>query len=228
MIIGRFIKKIRTNNKIRIIEVANASNVSQPYISNIENGKRVPTIGMFLKIIHSIASLSEVYGHPLLKPYVLFNYNFGELNKYETRKSNNGEIIELDSKDWEKYFSKEELINQLASCYIEVLLSSLGYNDTLNSYSEEEAIEIILKNVDESEKPIIKGIFEIGRDNLYDEKLTNVVKLMSSKEDKFIDLSILFDNTFKSSFLLDSLNLSKSELDSIRILLNGIRYNREQ
>lgn len=226
MTIGSFIKKIRTNNKIKVIEVANASNVSQPYISNIENGKRVPTIGMFLKIVHSIASLSEVYGHPLLKPFVLFNYNFGILHKSEIQKDEKYELIEIDSKDWEKYFSKEELINELASCYIEVFLSGLGYNETLNSYSEEEAIEIILKNVDESEKPIIKGIFEIGRDNLYDEKLNNVVKLMSTDEDKFIDLAILFDNTFKSSFLLDGLNLSKSELDGIHTLLNGIRYNR--
>jgi transcriptional regulator, xre family len=63
--IGTYLKNLRKEQNIKVVELAKAVQVSQPYISNIENEKRYPTKELFFKIINSIAELSpltyEVY-----------------------------------------------------------------------------------------------------------------------------------------------------------------------
>ena len=41
--IGAFLKRIRIKEKIRVYDVADICGVSQPFISNVENEKRIPT-----------------------------------------------------------------------------------------------------------------------------------------------------------------------------------------
>lgn len=63
--IGNYLKNLRKRQNIKVVELAKTVQVSQPYISNIENEKRYPTKDLFFKIIISIAELSplnyEVY-----------------------------------------------------------------------------------------------------------------------------------------------------------------------
>ena len=40
--IGTYLKEIRKNQNIKVVELAKTVKVSQPYISNIENEKRYP------------------------------------------------------------------------------------------------------------------------------------------------------------------------------------------
>lgn len=56
--IGSYIKEIRSIHNIKVVELANVVGVSQPYISNIENEKRFPTVELFFRIIYSLAELS--------------------------------------------------------------------------------------------------------------------------------------------------------------------------
>lgn len=56
--IGNYIKEIRSIHNIKVVELANVVGVSQPYISNIENEKRFPTVELFFRIIYSLAELS--------------------------------------------------------------------------------------------------------------------------------------------------------------------------
>ena len=58
--IGSFLKDLRKRQNIKVMELAKSVQVSQPYISNIENEKRFPTKDLFFKIIISIAELSPL------------------------------------------------------------------------------------------------------------------------------------------------------------------------
>ena len=59
-IIGNFLKKIRKDKDIKVVTLAKQIGISQPYISNIENGKRTVTKELFFKIIYGIAELSPI------------------------------------------------------------------------------------------------------------------------------------------------------------------------
>ncbi|MGH2328325.1 helix-turn-helix transcriptional regulator [Streptococcus uberis] len=56
--IGEFIKGIRVKHNIRVVDLAGIVGVSQPYISNIENEKRYPTVELFFRIIYALSELS--------------------------------------------------------------------------------------------------------------------------------------------------------------------------
>lgn len=58
--IGTYLKDLRKRQNIKVVELAKSVQVSQPYISNIENEKRYPTKELFFKIILSIAELSPI------------------------------------------------------------------------------------------------------------------------------------------------------------------------
>ncbi|HFI0435375.1 TPA: helix-turn-helix domain-containing protein, partial [Streptococcus suis] len=53
--IGDYLKSLRKRQNIKVVELAKSVGVSQPYVSNIENEKRFPTVELFFKIIISIA-----------------------------------------------------------------------------------------------------------------------------------------------------------------------------
>lgn len=60
LMIGIYLKGLRKKQNIKVMELAKTVQVSQPYISNIENEKRYPTIELFFKIVISIAELSPI------------------------------------------------------------------------------------------------------------------------------------------------------------------------
>lgn len=59
-IIGNFLKETRKDKNIKVVTLAKQVGISQPYISNIENGKRGVTKELFFKIIYAIAELSPI------------------------------------------------------------------------------------------------------------------------------------------------------------------------
>lgn len=59
-VIGNFLKETRKDKNIKVVTLAKQVGISQPYISNIENGKRGVTKELFFKIIYAIAELSPI------------------------------------------------------------------------------------------------------------------------------------------------------------------------
>jgi len=56
--IGEYLKKCRTEGDVTTKSLAEDLKVSQSYISQIENGKKIPSLTKLIDITESIASLS--------------------------------------------------------------------------------------------------------------------------------------------------------------------------
>mgnify|MGYP000845708934 FL=1 len=125
--IGTYLKDLRKRQNIKVVELAKSVQVSQPYISNIENEKRYPTKELFFKIILSIAELSPI------------NYDvYFELDLSDEIKE---EIYVPDTlpEFWEKYSSRilEELNEQLDDDEGEIR-SLEDFSDYVSSWNLED------------------------------------------------------------------------------------------
>lgn len=125
--IGTYLKDLRKRQNIKVVELAKSVQVSQPYISNIENEKRYPTKELFFKIILSIAELSPI------------NYDvYFELDLSDEKKE---EIYVPDTlpEFWEKYSSRilEELNEQLDDDEGEIR-SLEDFSDYVSSWNLED------------------------------------------------------------------------------------------
>lgn len=125
--IGTYLKDLRKRQNIKVVELAKSVQVSQPYISNIENEKRYPTKELFFKIILSIAELSPI------------NYDvYFELDLSDEKKE---EICVPDTlpEFWEKYSSRilEELNEQLDDDEGEIR-SLEDFSDYVSSWNLED------------------------------------------------------------------------------------------
>ena len=91
--IGTYLKNLRKEQDIKVVELAKAVQVSQPYISNIENEKRYPSKELFFKIIISIAELSPIN-------YEIYNnLDLSDEQKKEI------DILDILPEFWDKYRS---------------------------------------------------------------------------------------------------------------------------
>lgn len=91
--IGSYLKNLRKEQDIKVVELAKAVQVSQPYISNIENEKRYPSKELFFKIIISIAELSPIN-------YEIYNsLDLSDEQKKEI------DILDILPEFWDKYRS---------------------------------------------------------------------------------------------------------------------------
>ena len=99
--IGTYLKNLRKDQNIKVVELAKAVQVSQPYISNIENEKRYPSKDLFFKIIISIAELSPIN-------YEIYNnLDLSDEQKKEI------DILDILPEFWDKYSSSVlETINE--------------------------------------------------------------------------------------------------------------------
>lgn len=125
--IGTYLKDLRKRQNIKVVELAKSVQVSQPYISNIENEKRYPTKELFFKIILSIAELSPI------------NYDvYFELDLSDEKKE---EIYVPDTlpEFWEKYSSRilEELNERLDDDEGEIT-SLEDFSDYVSSWNLED------------------------------------------------------------------------------------------
>lgn len=125
--IGTYLKDLRKRQNIKVVELAKSVQVSQPYISNIENEKRYPTKELFFKIILSIAELSPI------------NYDvYFELDLSDEKKE---EIYVPDTlpEFWEKYSSRilEELNERLDDDEGEIR-SLEDFSDYVSSWNLED------------------------------------------------------------------------------------------
>lgn len=115
--IGTYLKEIRKNQNIKVVELAKTVKVSQPYISNIENEKRYPTKELFFKIIVSIAELSPI------------NYDVYTALDLSDEEKKEIHIPDTLNEFWEKY----------SSCILEKLNNILDDDDeeirTLEDFS---------------------------------------------------------------------------------------------
>lgn len=125
--IGTYLKDLRKSQNIKVVELAKKVQVSQPYISNIENEKRYPSKELFFKIILSISELSPI------------NYDvYFELDLSDEIKE---EIYIPDTlpEFWEKYSSSilEELNEQLDDDEGEIT-SLEDFSDYVSSWNLED------------------------------------------------------------------------------------------
>lgn len=125
--IGTYLKDLRKRQNIKVVELAKTVQVSQPYISNIENEKRYPSKELFFKIILSISELSPI------------NYDvYFELDLSDEIKE---EIYVPDTlpEFWEKYSSLilEELNEQLDDDEGEIT-SLEDFSDYVSSWNLED------------------------------------------------------------------------------------------
>ena len=72
--IGEYLKKCRTEGDVTTKSLAEDLKVSQSYISQIENGKKIPSLTKLIDITESIASLS-IKEKKLLGSFILKRKN---------------------------------------------------------------------------------------------------------------------------------------------------------
>lgn len=140
-IIGNFLKETRKDKNIKVVTLAKQVGISQPYISNIENGKRGVTKELFFKIIYAIAELSPItWG-------VYFDLELSEETKEEISVDDTlGEFWDeyyddikrdlngtLDDEDEEAISTFEDFESYVQSWGLEDMLTISGYSDFLDS-----------------------------------------------------------------------------------------------
>lgn len=140
-IIGNFLKETRKDKNIKVVTLAKQVGISQPYISNIENGKRGVTKELFFKIIYAIAELSpitrDVYYELELseekKEEIYIDDTLAEFwDKYydDIKKDLNGT---LDDEDEEAISTFEDFESYVQLWNLEDMLTISGYSDFLDS-----------------------------------------------------------------------------------------------
>ena len=221
--IGNFIKNIRTAKKIRVADIADICGVSQPYITNVENEKRIPTVEMFFSIIEAIASLYPVTDEILdffdLRSYIKIEFE-------DTDDYNNYEIYE------DPIHAKEQVTNFWVESFLFDFLDFSGYNDFYKAFGndKEKAIEEVLSMVSNSktELNVVATIFSLYQKNDMDEYFKQYTPPVTMVKSDFIDLSLLdIDDMQKEGrIILDGMKITKSDLASLRKIINGIRYDR--
>lgn len=138
-IIGNFLKKIRKDKDIKVVTLAKQIGISQPYISNIENGKRTVTKELFFKIIYGIAELSPITWD------VYYELELAEEQKVEVL------VFDTITEFWDKYSDEikkdlnrylddgkpistlEDFKDCVQSWSFEDMMSISGYSDFLDS-----------------------------------------------------------------------------------------------
>ena len=140
-IIGNCLKETRKDKNIKVVTLAKQVGISQPYISNIENGKRGVTKELFFKIIYAIAELSpitwDVYFDLELseetKEEISVDDTLGEFwDEYydDIKRDLNGT---LDDEDEEAISTFEDFESYVQSWGLEDMLTISGYSDFLDS-----------------------------------------------------------------------------------------------
>ena len=140
-IIGNFLKETRKDKNIKVVTLAKQVGISQPYISNIENGKRGVTKELFFKIIYAIAELSpitwDVYFDLELseetKEEISVDDTLGEFwDEYydDIKRDLNGT---LDDEDEEAISTFEDFESYVQLWNLEDMLTISGYSDFLDS-----------------------------------------------------------------------------------------------
>lgn len=221
--IGNFIRNIRTAQKIRVADIADFCGVSQPYITNVENEKRIPTVEMFFNIIEAIASQYPVTDE------ILDSFDLGSYIKTEfedTDDYNNYEIYE------DPIHAKELVTSFWIESFLFDFLDYSGYYDFYKIFNndKEKAIEEVLGLVSnsKSELNIVATIFSLYNKNETEEYFKQYTPPTTIVKSEIIDLSLLdIDDIQKEGrIILDGMKITKSDLASLRKIINGIRYDR--
>lgn len=139
-VIGNFLKETRKDKNIKVVTLAKQVGISQPYISNIENGKRGVTKELFFKIIYAIAELSpitrDVYDELELseekKEEIDIDDTLGEFwdEYYDDIKQDLNSYMDDDEKP---ILTLEDFLDYVQSWSFEDMLTISGYSDFLDS-----------------------------------------------------------------------------------------------
>lgn len=217
--IGAFLKRIRIKEKIRVYDVADICGVSQPFISNVENEKRIPTTEMFFSILNALALL-----YPITDD-VVTAFNLEKEIKTESEEVddfNNYEIYK------DPAYVKDTVVSYWENEFLIELMEELGYYDLSEELGQEEATAILLNNVPESERSIFQTILDLKFDEKHVIGFARYIPPRKQSEIDLVDLSLLdVDSMLKEGkIILDGIKISKTDLIALRKVINGIRYDR--
>ena len=217
--IGAFLKRIRIKEKIRVYDVADICGVSQPFISNVENEKRIPTTEMFFSILNALALLypitdDVVTAFNLEKEIKTESEEVGDFNNYEIYK--------------DPAYVKDTVVSYWENEFLIELMEEFGYYDLSEELGQEEATAILLNNVPESERSIFQTILDLKFDEKHVIGFAQYIPPRKQSEIDLVDLSLLdVDSMLKEGkIILDGIKISKTDLIALRKVVNGIRYDR--
>lgn len=215
-IIGNFLKQARKDKHIKVMTLAKQIGISQPYISNIENGKRAVTKELFFKIIYGIAELSpitwDVYYDLELseetKEEISVDDTLGEFwDKYydDIKKDLNGT---LDDDDEEAISTFEDFESYVQLWNFEDMLTISGYSDFLDSKYGVDNYTEFADYQDYSSYTNPEYVQELVFDYWYQSILSEFLELFE------IDLSPIETKTEPNRALLSKLDKQEFEIYS--------------
>ncbi len=237
--IGKKIKKYRGKFYLTGTNLARLSGINQPYLSEIENEKKVPTFDTFMRIITALASngiIVDENASAILTEDV-FNSFSNKITDYKIKKIK-GDITQKElmlrwdgGKDW--YCSKIE-----PNISFPELLVNTFYKGHLNRPKGSEFILNFMYSFSEIKTPLFLWWYDyILKDFIYGDKIEKDSPNYNQEKELLLSvLSLENNNGVFTPFEVDnSINLSKELLEgktvtidlrsttdkNIRLLLDG-------
>lgn len=216
--IGKFVKSQRSECKVTLTQIANKVGVTQPYISNIERGVRLPTVEMFFKIVKAIAFLGEENNKKV---------NFYEKGYDNSKEARYQQIFKAFLDELSPTFST------VWNSKKEIILNNYKEAITQNSYIPSKEKEILLE--------IITVMFELldeqtGKFNDYIVEFSDdtaggndVNRKLSLKVNQKLDLNFI-ENDINMKYLdlrIDGKKLDKTDLAILKAAIIGIKTRKD-
>lgn len=198
--LGSFIKETRLgcfDRNVTLNDVSKHSGISQPYLSMVENEKKIPTVKTFFKIIETLARFGD-------------NLYLGELDQEYNWVSWIRIILDNFLDEFSYEYKGNTMPNQNLSEQEQSIIEAI--------------IQYREYDLDISPTEYLKQLKRQAQTSEYISDINRSVKYQKHKLDLNIFFN---DTTLKNlDLLLDDLPISKIELEIIRNGLNGIRYTR--
>lgn len=237
--IGKKIKKYRGKFNLTGTTLAKLAGINQPYLSEIENEKKVPTFDTFMRIIKALASngiITDENANTILTKDVFNNFS-NKITDYKIKKIK-GDITHKElmlrwdgGKDW--YCSKIE-----PNISFQKLLVNTFYKGHINPPKGSEFIINFMYSFSEIQTPLALWWYDyILKDFIYEDKIEIDSPTYNQENELLLSVRSLENNNgvFTPIETDNSINLSKELLDgktvtvdlrstndkNIRLLLDG-------
>lgn len=217
IMIGKFVKSQRSKCKVTLIQIANKVGVTQPYISNIERGVRLPTVEMFFKIVKAIAFLGEENNRKV-DFYEKAYDNSKEARYQQIFKDFLDEFSPTSSTVWN--YKKEVILNKYKESIIK---------DSFIPKEKEILLEIItvmFELLDEQTGKFNDYIVEFSDDTAGG---NDVNRKLSLKVNQKLDLNFI-ENDINMKYLdlrIDGKKLDKTDLAILKAAIVGIKTRKD-
>lgn len=206
--LGKFLKEERNRYGGTLTSVAEKVEVTQPFLSNVENEKKFPTVSMFFSIVRGVASLSsqseEAYQN------ILNNFFKKVSPEFPIISPNNNHIYDV-----------EELKD--------ILFTGLENKTTLEEKEKISVVGIIesLLTLIDTSTGVIKD-YESEALESDSNGTNNINKKLSLNVDYSLDLNFIEDKKLLKhmDLRIDGKKLNKTDIAILETVILGIRNRR--